>query len=82
MRKVWEEGEEIILMIFGDMYKILMLMGSFVDLKSEGFDVRIVYGIFDIYRIVKENLDKIVVYFLLGFEMIIVLVVGMFNVVV
>lgn len=51
MRKAKEEGEEIILTTFGDMYKIPTAVGSFADLKSEGFDVRVVYSIYDSYKI-------------------------------
>ncbi|NJF25805.1 hydrogenase formation protein HypD [Thermococcus sp. Bubb.Bath] len=79
MRKAKEEGEEIILTTFGDMYKIPTPMGSFADLKSEGFDVRIVYGIYDTYRIAKENPDKTVVHFSPGFETTTAPTAGMLN---
>ncbi|MDI3475863.1 MAG: hydrogenase expression/formation protein HypD [Thermococcaceae archaeon] len=80
MRKAREEGEEIILTTFGDMYKIPTPMGSFADLKSEGFDVRIVYGIFDTYKIAKENPDKTIVHFSPGFETTTAPAAGMLNV--
>ncbi|CAB50146.1 hydrogenase formation protein HypD [Pyrococcus abyssi] len=68
MRKAKEEGEDIILTTFGDMYRIPTPMGSFADLKSEGFDVRVVYSIYDSYKIAQENRDKLVVHFSPGFE--------------
>ncbi len=68
MRKAREEGEDIILTTFGDMYKIPTPKGSFSDLKSEGYDVRIVYSIYDTYRMAKENPDRLVVHFSPGFE--------------
>ncbi len=67
MRKAREEGEDIILTTFGDMYKIPTAVGSFADLRSQGFDVRIVYSIYDSYKIALEN-DKLVVHFSPGFE--------------
>jgi len=79
MRKAREEGEEIILTTFGDMYKIPTPVGSFADLKSEGFDVRIVYGIYDTYKIAKENPDKTVVHFSPGFETTTAPAAGMLN---
>ena len=57
MRKAYKEGEKIILTTFGDMYKIPTPRGSFADLKSEGYDVRIVYSIYDAYKIAKNNPD-------------------------
>ena len=68
MKKAREEGEEIILTTFGDMYKIPTAVGSFADLRSEGFDVRVVYSVYDSYKIAIENHDKLVVHFSPGFE--------------
>ncbi|WP_297062797.1 hydrogenase formation protein HypD [Thermococcus sp.] len=82
MKKAREEGEEIILTTFGDMYKIPTPMGSFADLKSEGFDVRVVYSIFDTYRMAKENPDKTVVHFSPGFETTTAPTAGMINAVI
>lgn len=50
------------------MYRIPTPKGSFADLKSEGYDVRVVYSIFDAYRIAKENPERTVVHFSPGFE--------------
>ncbi|AEC52385.1 hydrogenase expression/formation protein hypD [Pyrococcus sp. NA2] len=68
MKIAREEGEEIILTTFGDMYRIPTPRGSFADLKSQGYDVRIVYSIYDSYKIAKNNPDKLVVHFSPGFE--------------
>ncbi|WP_048151970.1 hydrogenase formation protein HypD [Palaeococcus ferrophilus] len=67
MRLAREEGEEITLTTFGDMYKIPTAIGSFADLKGEGFDVRIVYSIYDAYKMAL-NEGKLVVHFSPGFE--------------
>ncbi len=81
MRKAKEEGDNIILTTFGDMYKIPTSMGSFADLKSEGYDVRIVYSIFDSYKIAKNNSNKTVVHFSPGFETTTAPTAGMLNVI-
>ena len=81
MRKAREEGEEMTVTTFGDMYRIPTPMGSFADMKGEGYDVRIVYSIFDTYRIAKENPDRTVVHFSPGFETTTAPTAGMLNVV-
>ena len=82
MRKAHEEGEKIILTTFGDMYKIPTPRGSFADLRSEGYDVRVVYSIYDAYKIAKSNPDKMVVHFSPGFETTTAPTAGMLNAVV
>ena len=82
MKKAREEGDEIILTTFGDMYKIPTPMGSFADLKGEGYDVRVVYSIYDAYKMAKENPDKTVVHFSPGFETTTAPTAGMLNAVV
>ncbi|WP_457752323.1 hydrogenase formation protein HypD [Thermococcus sp.] len=81
MRQAYEEGDRIIMTTFGDMYKIPTPRGSFADLKSEGYDVRVVYSIYDTYRIAKENPDRTVVHFSPGFETTTAPAAGMLNVV-
>ncbi|RLF84155.1 hydrogenase formation protein HypD [Thermococci archaeon] len=68
MRRAREEGEEIILTTFGDMYKIPTTIGSFADLKSEDFDVRVVYSIYDSYKMALRENNHLVVHFSPGFE--------------
>ncbi|AHF79490.1 hydrogenase formation protein HypD [Thermococcus paralvinellae] len=82
MRKAYEEGEKIILTTFGDMYKIPTPRGSFSDLKSEGYDIRVVYSIYDAYKISKNNPDRMVVHFSPGFETTTAPAAGMLNAVV
>ncbi|GAB6135869.1 hydrogenase formation protein HypD [Thermococcus prieurii] len=81
MRQAYEEGDRIIMTTFGDMYKIPTPRGSFADLKSEGYDIRVVYSIYDTYRIAKENPDRTVVHFSPGFETTTAPAAGMLNVV-
>jgi len=68
VKKAREEGEDITLTTFGDLYKIPTAIGSFADLRSEGYDVRVVYSIYDAYKMALENKDKLVVHFSPGFE--------------
>ncbi len=59
---------EVIFASFGDMLRV---PGSNKDLfmvKSEGGDVRIVYSTLDAVKIARENPDKKVVFFAVGFE--------------
>lgn len=82
MKEAYAEGDRIILTTFGDMYKIPTPLGSFADLRGEGYDVRIVYSIFDTYKIAKENPDRTVVHFSPGFETTTAPAAGMLNAVV
>ncbi len=67
MRLAKESGEKITLTTFGDMYRIPTPRGSFADMRAQGHDVRIVYSIFDAYKIsLKEK--NLVVHFSPGFE--------------
>lgn len=59
---------EVILVSFGDMLRV---PGSHKDLfiaKSEGADIRIVYSPLDALKIARENPQKKVVFFAVGFE--------------
>ena len=59
--------EKITITTFGDMYRIPTPVGSLADFKASGYDVRIVYSIYDAYKIA-QNSDKVVVHFSPGFE--------------
>ncbi len=58
---------EVTLTTFGDMYRIPTPVGSFSTLKSEDYDVKIVYSIYDAYKIARRS-DNTVVHFSPGFE--------------
>ncbi len=58
---------EMIVTTFGDMYRIPTPRGSFADLKSKGYDIRVVYSIYDAYKIALKE-KKLVVHFSPGFE--------------
>jgi len=58
----------VIFTCFGDMMRIPGSDGTLLDAKAEGADVRIVYSPLDALRIAKQNPDREVVFFAIGFE--------------
>lgn len=62
------QEENIILATLGDMIRIPSSKGSLSDARSKGADVRFVYSPLDLLKIAKENPNKTVIYFAIGFE--------------
>lgn len=60
--------EDTIIITFGDMIRVPATDISLAELKAKGADVRIVYGPNDAVKIAKENPDKEVIFFAIGFE--------------
>lgn len=60
--------EDTIITTFGDMIRVPATNISLAELKAKGADVRIVYGPNDAIKIAKENPDKEVIFFAIGFE--------------
>ncbi len=60
--------KDVIVAVFGDLMKIPGSTSCLNDEKREGADVRIVYSVFDAVEIAKNNRDKRVVFFGIGFE--------------
>ena len=58
----------VIFTCFGDMMRIPGSDGSLLDAKAEGADIRMVYSPLDALRIAKQNPDRQVVFFAIGFE--------------
>jgi hydrogenase expression/formation protein HypD len=58
----------VIFTCFGDMMRVPGSHGSLLDAKAEGADVRMVYSPLDALRIAKQNPDRQVVFFAIGFE--------------
>ena len=58
----------VIFTCFGDMMRVPGADGSLLDAKAEGADVRMVYSPLDALRIARENPDREVVFFAIGFE--------------
>ncbi len=62
------ERPEVIFTTFGDMVRVPASDGSLLDAKARGADVRIVYSPLDALRIARQNPDREVVFFAIGFE--------------
>ena len=62
------ELPHVIFTTFGDAMRVPGSKKSLLQAKSEGADVRMVYSPLDSLRIAKDNPDKEVVFFALGFE--------------
>ena len=60
--------DNVIFTCFGDMMRIPGSDGSLLDAKAEGADIRMVYSPLDALRIAKENPDREVIFFAIGFE--------------
>jgi len=60
--------ENVILVTLGDMIKVPGSNGSLQDARAKGADVRFVYSPLDCIKIAKENQDKKVIFFAIGFE--------------
>ncbi len=60
--------KDVIVTSFGDMMKVPGQKESLSDIKSDGYDVRTVYGIEDAVKIAEKNKEKDVVFMAVGFE--------------
>ena len=58
----------VIFTCFGDMMRVPGSDGSLLDAKAAGGDIRMVYSPLDALRIAKQNPDREVVFFAIGFE--------------
>ena len=59
---------DVILVTLGDMIKVPGSNGSLQDARAKGADVRFVYSPLDCIKISKENPDKKIIFFAIGFE--------------
>ncbi len=62
------QNDGVIFTCFGDMLRIPGSDGSLLDAKAAGADVRMVYSPLDALRIARENPDREVVFYAIGFE--------------
>ncbi|HDP69297.1 MAG TPA: hydrogenase formation protein HypD [Actinobacteria bacterium] len=62
------EAPDVIFTTFGDMMKVPGSYSSLAGKRADGADVRIVYSTLDALKIAKNNPDKKVVFFAVGFE--------------
>lgn len=59
---------DVIFTCFGDMVRVPGSNGTLLQAKAKGADVRIVYSPLDALRLAKDNPDRPVVFFAVGFE--------------
>jgi hydrogenase expression/formation protein HypD len=62
------EQDGVILTCFGDMMRVPGGNGSFLEANARGCDIRMVYSPLDALRIARENPDRRVVFYAIGFE--------------
>ncbi|HTK06659.1 MAG TPA: hydrogenase formation protein HypD [Ktedonobacteraceae bacterium] len=58
----------VIFTTFGDMMRVPGSRGSLLDAKAEGADVRFVYSPLDALKLARQNPERQVVFFAIGFE--------------
>ena len=62
------EAEGVIFTSFGDMMRVPGSAGSLLEAKARGADVRMVYSPLDALRLARDNPDRQVAFFAVGFE--------------
>lgn len=62
------ERPNVIFTTFGDMMRVPGSNGSLLDAKARGADVRFIYSPLDALKVARDNPDKEVVFFAIGFE--------------
>lgn len=60
--------DNIVLCTFGDMMRVPGTKKSLYEVRAEGADIRVVYSPLDCLNIAKENSNKSVIFFSVGFE--------------
>ena len=62
------ERPEVIFTCFGDMMRVPGSKGNLIEMKAQGADIRMVYSPLDALRLARENPDREVVFYAIGFE--------------
>jgi hydrogenase expression/formation protein HypD len=62
------EQERVIFATFGDMMRVPGSRGSLLEAKARGADVRFVYSPLDALKLARQNPERQVVFFAIGFE--------------
>ena len=58
----------VIFTCFGDMMRVPGSLGNLLEIKARGADIRIVYSPLDALRLARENPERQVVFYAIGFE--------------
>ncbi|MBI5813577.1 MAG: hydrogenase formation protein HypD [Deinococcota bacterium] len=62
------QDPKVILTAFGDMMRVPGQMGTPLELKAKGADIRMVYSPLDALKLAEKNPEREVVFFAIGFE--------------
>jgi len=62
------QQENVILCSFGDMLRVPGSAKSLLEIKSQGADIRILYSPLEAVQLAKQNPDKEIIFFAVGFE--------------
>jgi hydrogenase expression/formation protein HypD len=62
------ERPNVIFTCFGDMMRVPGSKGNLLEVKARGADIRMVYSPLDALRLARENRDREVVFYAIGFE--------------
>jgi hydrogenase expression/formation protein HypD len=65
---ILSQQDDVILVTLGDMIKVPGSNGSLQNARANGADVRFVYSPMECLKIAKENPDKKIIFFAIGFE--------------
>ena len=65
---LYSRCSDVIIATFGDMLKVPGSLGTLLQEKAQGADIRIVYSPLDSLKIAREEPDKTVVFLAVGFE--------------
>ncbi len=68
MAIILAKQRDVILVTLGDMIKVPGSSGTLQDARANGSVVRFVYSPLDCIKIAKENIDKTIIFFAIGFE--------------
>lgn len=63
-----QHDDRPILCTYGDMVRVPIAGGSLFSIRGEGADVRVIYSIRDAVKLAKDNPERRVVFFSVGFE--------------
>lgn len=62
------QNPQVILAAFGDMMRVPGQMGTPLELKARGADIRMVYSPLDALKLAEKNPERQVIFFAIGFE--------------
>ncbi|MFX1538722.1 MAG: hydrogenase formation protein HypD [Promethearchaeota archaeon] len=67
-QSIWLAKNGYTLATYGDMSRVPSNQGSIVSARAKGADIRVVYSFLDVLKLAKNNPEKNIVFFAIGFE--------------